>query len=152
MPKRSLRVAYSYLNQRVAQTEQPSSEPQIFDDNNLKKITQEVVEESFRRDFLNYLDGDLNYILKMMYFIVQQFNNSDFPKKKLDSLNQSLKNRLIKNIEEVGLQEKDSISETVYDNFKLNPTNSQEDIEEYTKNFYREILKNIKNKENKWKD
>lgn len=152
MSKRSLRVAYTYVNQRVAQTEQPSSENQIFDDNTLKKITQEVVEESFKRDFLNYLDGDLGYIIKMMYFIVKQFNNSDFPEKKLDSLNQSLKNRLIKNIQEVGLEDKGSISETIYNNFKLNPTSSREDIEEYTKEFYREILKNIKNRENKWKD
>lgn len=147
MNSRASRVVETYLKNVNAQTEQ------FLSDVDLKKTIQEALNNNYDPFFENRIrQDDIKSLVKKLYLLVSQFNQTDSPEKMLDTELQVYKNKFLNIISSIAKSQKNSIQDTLFEYFKKNPTSSTEEIESYVQDFLRKIVIDVDRYIVKWKD
>jgi len=130
MNKRASIVVTAFLEEKKAQTEQ------ILSDADLRQIIVEALNSNYASFFQNKIrQEDIKNLIKKMYLYIKEFNESNFHEKTLDQELNTFKNKLLKIIEDIAKNQKNSIIDSIFLHFKKNPTSNSSDIEKFTQEF-----------------
>lgn len=143
---RALKIVTAYLeNSKVAITEQEVLQTSTLDEKQVKEAIDEALNTLFPTQIENWLRRlNLEQLTQAMYDLVGSFNITPAPKEHLSKELISVKNTIMKSIEEVAKSDDHSIKETAFKYFKSNPTSKDEDIYEYVRKVLLDAKSNVK--------
>jgi len=141
MDNRAFKISLAFLN--ISKTPQETEE--FFSDIDLKKHTQNYLKRYYPTFIQAYIRNlDTNTLISLMYFLVKQFNVSTVPQENLAKLITPLRNKILNSIMETAFLDSGSLTETIMQYFKENPTKSEDDVSDYIQQLLTSIKNNTK--------
>ena len=140
MDDRAFRISLAHLTAMA----EPKENTGTLDEAQVKKLIQDALKSYYPTYIHSFLRNlDINQIISLMFFTVHQFGETA-PSESLLKILNPLKIKILNAIGDSAMLAEGSLLEKIMTYFKENPTNSEDEIDQYVQKVLGEIKINLK--------
>jgi len=150
MNNKLFKIALKHIQSQTedTDTETTPQDPEKMVDNLSDKRILEITTESIKANYPTLINIKLKQVatysvpeaFMVADFIIKRFHDSDTPTKEFDAYFANLKIKLLREVYDLALADRKSIKDLTLRNFKKNPTDNEEVVDDYV----RELLGNAR--------